>query len=144
MSREPIFRDNVLVRADARRSIFELDSQQPRVLRHMKAAIAVFGKDDAVVPGLLAELAPPTLPAKRFIPVSARSHCSRYAVARANINPLIEDHRVEADMAGQIGARLRDQSPWGERFMLLNRDHRGRQRDLGAGRSPRPAASHKP
>jgi hypothetical protein len=50
--------------------------------------------------------------------------------------PLVEDDLVQAGMAGQGGACLRDQGPQGERCLRLERPHRRRPGELGAGLDP--------
>src|SRR6267142_1209330 len=86
MSGEPIPRQDFWQGADPGGHILELDPQEQTVLRHMKDAVIPSGKHDQLVPVLLLELASPALPAHRSAPRAARSPCSRYAVARANIS----------------------------------------------------------
>jgi hypothetical protein len=66
MRGEPICCENFLVRTDARRHILESDPHQQRVLGYMKDTVAVPGKDDDMVPGLLHELAAAALLADRL------------------------------------------------------------------------------
>jgi hypothetical protein len=65
---EPVFGQELLARADPGRAIFDGDTQQQRILRHMKDAIAALSKHDDQVPALLLELTSPALPADGLSP----------------------------------------------------------------------------
>jgi hypothetical protein len=65
---EPVLGQDVLPCTNPGRAIFAVDPHQQRVLREMKDAVVVWGKDDDQIPGLLEELAAPALPADRLTP----------------------------------------------------------------------------
>jgi hypothetical protein len=68
MGYKPVFGHNLLPCTDSGRPIFEVDPYQQRVLREMKDAVGVLGKDDDQIPGLLQELAAPALPTDGLSP----------------------------------------------------------------------------
>jgi hypothetical protein len=65
---DPVLGQDLLPCADSGRAIFEVDADQPCVLRHRADAVPALGQHEHLIPGLVQARAAPPLPADRLLP----------------------------------------------------------------------------